>query len=233
MDKKIRLIQHFLEGNLTDGEKKEFKKLSLEDEEFRRMIVRAAEFNTEFNLMFPDGEAGKGIVPTRLKRKQIYLYSVISIAVFIIMALVIAALVRKPLNNRIFAESYSPITIDIFRGPRQKDSLTHIQKLYISKEYKSIRNLVRNNDPTIQLTDLDYLLAGISFMENEEWVMAEKQLKIIPKSSEQYPNSAWYIALIYLKRGDIDKCREYLDEAEGSMYFGRKVEELRKDLPHP
>ncbi|MBE0654452.1 MAG: hypothetical protein IH594_11675 [Bacteroidales bacterium] len=246
MDRKLYLIDRFFTETLTEEENREFEEYARTDEEFRRMMVQAIEMHGWFNeflgekengaqgegqrakgapVQHRDSEGTEGSVQgrERTRNPKLFLYTGIGIAAVAIIGLVLGVLLRAPLNERMYAENFAPFEIDNSRSAQQNNEGSILLPLYQNKEFGSIRSAADISSNLEKFSDLDYLLAGIAYMEGSNFGNAEKMLSTIKDSSEHYYNAAWYLGLIRLHRNQAEECIQYMNIAKESLVFSEKA----------
>ena len=208
----------------------EFMKFAREDEQFRRMMVRAADLNAtiddyldpESKNNFPEPEN-----PAPLKNKK--LLAVLSAAAAIIIIVILLFSSENITHDELFNQYYQAFQIQQFRSP-DSPAKTRFIELYQEKEYNIIFSKL--NDPYLvnQLSPLDLIIAGISAIETQNYSKALELFQKIPPGTEYYPSAAWYMALIELKKGNVDMSLEYVDVADEALLYMEKAEELKRDI---
>ena len=227
----MTLIKKFFAKTLTDKEEKELLDYAREDEQVRRMMIRAASFSAEVDEMFGlDKEEPEIHEKENKRRKRLVLYTSSIAAAILILALIFVFTKEESYTNeQLYEEFYAPMELTVFRNNMNYDGSSKIRELYVNDNYEAIRQEVTKNK-TEAMKDFEYLFAGIAFMESENIDKAANLLQQIPEKSHFYPTASWYLALVNLRNGNIDKCLDYLDKAGDSLVFYERVEELREKV---
>ena len=255
MDRKLYLIRKFFFESLNDNEQREFNQYALTDEKFRRMITRGAELHgmankilgerieddPEFKRILEEeraqgagrragGKEEEAQGRERYRNRKLFMYIGSGIAAVAIIGLVMAVLLRAPQNERIYTQYFAHVEMDNYRSAQQIQQESILLPLYQNKDFETIRAAADNPSILEKFSDLDYLLAGIAFMEGENFGKAEKMLSTITESSEHYYNAAWYLGLIRLRNNQIEDCRKYMRIARESLIFSEKALKIIDEL---
>ncbi|WP_378173571.1 tol-pal system YbgF family protein [Aquimarina sp. SS2-1] len=100
------------------------------------------------------------------------------------------------------------------RGSSEQKSLIEAQKLFETKEYDEVLDILINGiDGNTKNRAIVYLYTGISQMELNQFDSAEKTFdELINSNLIDAPKGTWYKCLLYLKQNKTEKAKKLLSE---------------------
>ena len=149
--------------------------------------------------------------PTLVRRINIRAFAIAAIGL-IALGICLWIWLRPPLNERLYADFYEPYPITFSSRSNDTDrQLVESSRLYKNGDFKKAA-LIFEKYADINNDDKLLLAAGISFMEINDHEKALRYFQTIMdfKDSPFMGQAQWYVALIHLKEGDIEKCKKYL-----------------------
>jgi hypothetical protein len=254
---KIKNIANEILGERIEDDP-EFKKIVLEEEARKKRLQDGGEeeeiysssetpsevvSNEEKALL--SGEPSEGMEGEKRKtpggarafNRKVFIYIGAGIAAVAVIGLVIAVLLRPPLNERIYSKYFALAEVETYRSPRQSMQGSLLLPIYQDKDLGGIRAVADNPAILQKFNDLDYLLAGIAYMEAMNFQAADNMLSTIKEGSEQYHAAAWYLGLIRLYENQPAECMKYMRIAKESLIFNEKalklIDELKGEVADP
>ena len=231
MDRKIYILQKFISQTLSEEEKTEFQEYMLRDEDFRRKMIRAVDIDNSLDdwLEIEQTEDLQAqIIP--LYKKPVFYRAALALVAVLTIGLILTILFRPANFNKLYKSEYHAMVLEEYRSMATEDHNKVIIENYKNGHYAAIHELISNPENHTELDDLTTLLSGISCIEEGDPILAEKQLNRVPPESKYRPNAAWYLALLNLKQNNIETSLRYLEEAEKSIFYLEKAQQLRKRI---
>ncbi len=254
--KVTRIIEKYLDGTLSDEEKKEFTEYLEKDSEFKELLQLHAEANRAI------GDDAFFILKEKLNRAyQLYeteshslseienkLHKgfnklnrrILSLAAtfLLITASVLAWYLfynSDTRGDKLFADYYTLYDPDIIYRSFEKSNDTWQDALLLYKEHKwqladSLFSIILNSDST-DTAALFY--SGITDIELNQLERAiDKLQKIINIGDSGYViHARWYLALLYCKQNETDNARKMLQPlVSENNYYSKKVRSLLSRL---
>lgn len=231
MDRKFYILQQFISETLSEEEKIEFQEYMLNDKDFRRKLIKAAEIDSRLDewLKKDSGENNELLDIPFFKNPAFYKPALLVAAVLSI-GLIILSLFRPVNYEKMYKSEYQAMILEEFRSLSGSGHNNVIVEYYQDENYEAIYELIAGDQEMPELNDLSAILAGIASMEVGNFILAEALFKRIYNESEYRPVAAWYLALINLKQKNIEMVLQYLDEAEESILYMEGAGELRERI---
>ena len=251
----IQLIEKFLDGRMSEAEKKEFEnKLKLDQ--------RLSEMMTDMNLLVEGiklsaAQSSKEEKSDRLKffneineieknafdpaseAKIIPLYRkpwVLSAAASVILLVTLTFYFLReqtPLNEKLYAAHFEPFDSPgsgLTRGTNEVTLKTQAYEAYDNGNYKVATQLFEQivNEKEDAIAQL---CLGNTYLAQNDLSKAEKVFtEMLTKQSELITQAKWYLALTYLKENKMERAKATLWEISKSSTYGEKAQQLLKEL---
>jgi len=251
----IQLIEKFLDGRMSEAERKEFEnKLKLDQ--------RLSEMMTDMNLLVEGikmsaaqsskeektdrlkffneiNEIEKNAFDSTAEVKIIPLYRKPWILSAAASVLLLAALTfyfmreQTPLNEKLYTAYFEPFDSPgsgITRGKNEVTLKTQAYEAYDNGNYKVAAQLfeqiVNEREDAIA-----QLCLGNAYLAQNDLSKAEKIFtEMLTRQSELITQAKWYLALTYLKGNKMERAKATLWEISKSSTYGEKARKLLKEL---
>jgi predicted negative regulator of RcsB-dependent stress response len=130
----------------------------------------------------------------------------------------------------LYASNYTPEEISIERGDKN-DSLEKIITLYQAKNYtQALEILTPYSKLHPEQANLKIVIA-ICKLETNQYADAEKELSAIINLNDAYKEKAqWYLAMLYLKQEQREKCISLLQTFNEHHFYYSKAKIILKEL---
>lgn len=165
-------------------------------------------------------------------RKMFSFKPLLRVAAVVIFVLVGASVYeyRTTSNESIFAANYTEYSIPVLRGNEQQSLM---EKAFQAKEYNSVINIF---DAIAVKSQKDYFLVGLALLQKGDAVSAIKyfmEIKKLNGISEEKPydyETDFYLAMAFLKTGDVDKFQEGLNQilSNPSHPYYQKAKDIKR-----
>lgn len=237
-EEKYRLIEAYLTGDLQGENLHSFEKQLKSDPVLERELTLHKELNQamieEDVLNFRSKvkqvvENKSGNEAKKWYQNNTYLRIAAGLAFLILVLFIVNKLVfDSPSRVQLYADYYTPYDDLISGRTDQEDSLTLAMVFYNKQDYAKSADLLSKLDKTEK--PLLLLYEGISWMNMDKTKKSEALLLELSELDSPFEIEArWYLALSYLKEGNIEKCKvvltEIIDSPEKTSYT-----DLAKDL---
>ena len=111
--------------------------------------------------------------------------------------------------QQLFAQNYQAPTFDGLRNNEQQSTL---KELYNAGAFTalqdSLNTLIQQTGGTLK----DTLLLGICALELDEYPQAQNYFEYLTQQQQLQDDGAWYLALSYLKSGNVELAKEWLQK---------------------
>jgi len=236
MMKKTKLIEGYLEGSLNDDEKKLF-----EEELHSGNLLSIVKMYDEVNQSIRDNalhelRARLEKIIARRKRRS-FLFMSVAAALILIVAAGIALKAVFPVTNdpsELFNKYYTPYEADILtRSEKLSTIFEEGIKEYQEADYNEALNVFSAIDDSAA-ADVDLLnfyrgLASVGLMEYDKAIGFFNTIPAVWENPYSVHRD-WYLALSYLKTGQLKEAEAIFTELEssGEMYSRESGEILRR-----
>lgn len=241
-------IDRYLDGTLEVAELEAFEKALEEDAQLSREVeiqrelrrgIRSkgndllkdrlrkihAEEITDAQPVSESASPKKGrLIPMRWPMLGAVAAVLLLIAVFVLFP-------GKPEPEQLFAQNYEPYEISLVQRGDDADALAKADEDYRSGNYQaailSLESLLQNQPANAKL----HLVLGICYLETDQLPQAREHFELALNNSLYQDKAQWYLALTYLKQGQIEEARNYLDplsQDQNSTYRERAQDLLGK-----
>ena len=250
----IQLIEKFLEGKMSDDEKKEFENKLKLDQPLSAMI-------TDMNLLVEGikmsaAESSKEEKLDRLKffnqineiEKNAFEISdarivpmyrrpwILSAAASVILLVTLTFYFMReqtPIGEKLYTAYFEPFDSPgsgLTRGTNEVTLKSRAYEAYDNGNYKVAAQLfeqiTREKEDAIA-----QLCLGNSYLAQNDLNKAEKVFtEMLTKQSELITQAKWYLALTYLKENKMERAKATLWEISKSSTYGEKARKLLKKL---
>jgi len=252
----IQLIEKFLEGKMSDEEKKEFEKKLNVDKSLNAMM-------TDMNLLVEGikmsaAQSSKEEKSDRLKffneindieknafeisspaAKIVPMYRrpwVLSAAASVILLVTVTFYFMReqtPINEKLYTAYFEPFDSPgsgLTRGNSEVTLKTEAYEAYDNGNYKVAAQLfeqiIKEKEDPIA-----QLCLGNSYLAQNDFPKAEKIFTdMVTKRTELITQANWYLALTYLKENKMERAKATLWEISKSSTYGEKARKLLKEL---
>lgn len=234
------LIEKYLEGRLTERERKKFDHFYNTDSEFKKEVdfedYVARTLKDEDVIQFREKIADT----IRKRKRERYLgwinTKTTKYAASLIIALAIAIastfmLEKNPSGDDLFEKYYTSEQVNISRS--SNTNIVEAVKFYQSGQYDQaidqFKNLLEKNNTNIAVR----FYLGVSYMETQKYDKAIESLRyIISHQDNLYiENAEWYLGLCYMKNEEMDKAINQftiIAESEDNYYSEKAKKVLSK-----
>jgi len=252
----IQQIEKFLEGKMSDGEKKEFEnKLEL-DQSLNAMMtdvnllvegikLSAAQTSKEeksdrlnFFAEINDIEKHAFEIPAP-EAKVVPMYRkpwVLSAAASVMLLVALTFYLMRdqtPINEKLYAAYFEPFDSPgsgLTRGTNEVTIKNEAYQAYDNGNYKVAAQLfeqiISEKEDAIA-----QLCLGNSYLKQNDFPKAEKIFTdMLTKHSELLTQAKWYLALTYLKENKLERAKAILWQISKSSTYGEKAQKLLKKL---
>lgn len=249
MDQKLRdieLIQGYLDQRLSETERHEVEYRLKEEVNFKSLYfetqqlisgIRYAHLETKL-AQLRDLEA---VLPNDLSSEQrsISIYVPLSIAASIVVIFGIwffGFRDPRPLNERLFAQSFETFDSPGSGLTRSEDSNNETlrAKAYAAYDNADYQQAIVYFKKALQTEKDDpilHLCLGNAYLATNELELAEETFRhMLQKHEDLVTQSTWYLALTYLKQGNVERTKSTLWEISKSSTYGEKARKLLKEL---
>lgn len=252
----LKLIESYLEGELSDTEKVAFEQRLKTDEDLAKHLQLHQEVDLALgdpkslemeNILSEIGDEFSEKYQTPIKEitpptRNRFLRP-LSIAASLIL---LAAVLWWQFGNnsstdpqQLFTDFYQPYSVSntIRSTNGSPDSkLADGQKKYQDKNYKEaisiFEDILKVEKPTSEQTPAVHFFKGLSHLELDEYMQADDDLnQVLNISNHTYTQQAqWYLALIKLNQGQTDRTIFWLKEVLKTSTNGKFAEQARQLL---
>jgi pentatricopeptide repeat protein len=252
----IQRIEKFLEGKMSEEEKKEFEnKLNLDQslnammtdvnllvegikmsaaqtskEEKSDRLKFFAEINDIEKHAFEIPEPEARVVP--MYRKPWVLSAAASVMLLVTLTFYLMR-DQTPINEQLYAAYFEPFDSPgsgLTRGTNEVTIKTEAYQAYDNGNYKVAAQLfeqiISEKEDAIA-----QLCLGNAYLKQNDFVKAEKIFtEMLTKHSELLTQAKWYLALTYLKENKLERAKAILWQISKSSTYGEKAQKLLKKL---
>ncbi len=246
----FELIENYLSNNLTDIEKQDFENRLVTDKDFAEnftiyktinseMATNVANKETEFrstlqpmqNAHFSNAVAQQKTIEVNNKSGKVrkMVFAALSAAALIAIVFTFVIPSSKTNNKGLYAEYAQHDAVNnTVRGGTQEALMKEASTSYNNKNYAAaIKPLEQLKDSSAQAA----FMLGVSYMETNVFDHAVAVFDLLTYGHSIYKEKAeWYIALTYLKKEDIVKCKDQLKAIANASSYYAKAQELLKKL---
>jgi len=242
--KDIEIIENYLEGKLSDQEVKDFDQRLTEDSDFNKLfkdikiLIEGIRFSTRKSVYdqlkiveekLPDinlkrsGKQTSIFTPKPSKKVRPLYLKIAAIAAILIGAYFISPISKIVYYNSLYnsnLEFYEGLGDNITRSDNQQESLKSTAFNYYYKKSFSEANEFFNNNKDKTANSL--IAHAYTYLKLKDYENAVQLLKnVIENKSPQYDEffieqAKWYLAITYLKTGDIEETRILLNQLTSS-----------------
>lgn len=231
MDRKIYILHKYISRSLSEEEEKEFQEYMLNDEDFRRKMIRAVDIDNSLDDWLNIEKISDNQSKTLPLFKKPGFYKCAMILVALLCIGIILYFMLRPVNyNKLYKSEYQVMVLKEMRNCSMESCTNVIIENYRNKNYAAVYAFITSSENHAELDDLSILLAGISCIEEDDPVLAEKQFLKISPESDCRASASWYLALLNLKKNNIESCLQYLNEAEKSIIYLERARLLREKI---
>ena len=231
------LIEKYLEGRLTEKERKKFDQLYKENKEFKEEVdfeeYVARTLQDEDIIQFREK-----IAETMKKRKREYYYGWINKATMKYAAIVVTVFAlgfgainvfeKDYSNNDLFNKYYSSEQVNISRSSNA--NIVEAVRYYQSGQYVNaidqFKDLLEKDASNIAVR----FYLGVSYVETKNFNKAIESFRYIISDQDNLyiEHAEWYLGLCYLKNEEMDKAiNQFTIIAESEdNYYSKKAQNL-------
>ncbi len=230
----IEKFDKYVQGKMSDEEKKSFEENELQDESLKKEA--AFEVGAREGIENNIRQDLRNTVNS-FEKKQPYTspsknFKWIGIAASILILSGIAIYLGT--GSSTYDQYYQPYPNYEFTSTRNGSSDEIKQAAYSAYDLGDYQRAVANFDRLLEVEDSppEKFFRGISKIELEDFAGARVDLKeVLASGNVDYVDAAnWYLALLAVKDSKTDLAREYLEKLENSEEFGDKVATLLTEL---
>jgi predicted Zn-dependent protease len=242
----IELIQRYLDESLTEGERHEVEYRLKEEPILQvlyketRQLIQGIRYNHLQSKLEQLREL-EAVLPNELtpKEKSFSRFVPLSIAATIVIMVGIwffAFRDTRPLNEKLFAQSFETFDSPGSGLTRSEDSSneTFRAKAYVAydnADYKQAILLFKKALQTEKDDPILHLCLGNAYLATNQLELAEETFRhMLQEHEDLVTQSTWYLALTYLKQGNIERTKSTLWEISKSSTYGEKARKLLKEL---
>ncbi|MEK6780525.1 MAG: hypothetical protein AABY93_02400 [Bacteroidota bacterium] len=255
----IELIEKFLDGKMTNEEKKIFEEKQARNQEFKTLLMdmdlllegvkRSAAKTTKEEklerLKFygeildmeehaakeeKEGVHLQNVIP--FYRKPWVLAAAASVA-FLMVVSSIWLQNQQPQNEKLFASYFQPFDSPgsgLTRGSSEETLKTKAYDAYDNGRYKEAITFFYEVLKTAD-DPISHLCLGNAQLEAGQLAEAEKTFThMVANHSDLVTQAKWYLALTYLKANKMERAKATLWEISNSSTYGEKANKLLKEL---
>jgi|GEM_PF-1653660 len=245
-ESKAQLLQNYLDGKLTDQERKDFEEVLANDTDLNNEVVELQELELGLHSLGYDqfkntvSEWEKDFQQstpktTKIVQLRYYFAAAASLALLIMAGYFLSNNTLSP--EQLYANNYTPYEdMVIGRGSNSSteaiDILTNGMNAYNQQDYQTASEKLNEY---LVLMPTDYgisLYLGIAQMETGKNSEAEASFTIAQKDIKFAQQAQWYQAMLYLKINDTTKALNVLNEisSNNSHYKKQKAIQLLDKL---
>ncbi len=259
-DRKLKLIEKFLDGNLSPDQQVEFDQM-LNEKSFRQEVMLHAKVLDQNNAMRKkallkdikqkasgystvheveevyDKKSNGDEMTSRSLTERRPAYATMGKWAALILLLVMMLVtyfddVGGIDHNELYTEYYSSMPLDSqVRSDESTAEISPGQQAYLNKQYLQVLAEFENSEA---LTEQDILLKSIAFMETGDFNAAYSEISTILNSTDDNIrfNANWYSALAALKVNKVDEAKRKLETIalDPSNLFYSKANSLLEKL---
>ncbi len=233
--KTIRSIESYLEGKLSEDEKKTFEAKLEKDKEFQSLVFLHEEINEAiFDQEIVDfREQISELLPEKTSHKSKVIPFITGIAASVIIALSIISITMQPDYEKAYQTYYQPYETDInVRSANNKtEGLNFALLLYEKGEFEASFEILENYNKSVFDNDNARFYYGLCALELGKVNIAEESfLQAIESQNIGIQlHAKWYLILTYLKAEQPDKAKPYVIElSENKNFYSEKVGKIKK-----
>jgi tetratricopeptide (TPR) repeat protein len=140
---------------------------------------------------------------------------------------------RSP-GEKLFCSYYEPYGVDKITGISRSPETENLAPvlLYIQGKYDraipGFSKYLEKNPSDFQVR----LLLAVCLTEDKQYAEAEKELMGMVEAGDHFyrEDAGWYLALLSIRKGDIQKAVEHLERIENSRIYGSRVKSLTEEI---
>ncbi len=236
MEDQYALIDAYLLGQLDDVQKAEFE-TALKDQHFseefafRKEVLEASKLQGRKDLKSRLKKLDQPESTNLMKRYPQW----VSIAATLLLLIAAFFVVRVNLNtlDKVYVSHYEKLpnkVAVIVRGEEDMDELKQSMVVYNMGNYdQALEQFEKLDEEHPELN----MYKGVIALEREQVEEAMGYFKPFAEDtdSEYYEEGKWYLALCYLKNGNLDKVKSTLAPLEeNDDYYGQKAQSLLNEI---
>lgn len=249
MDKNLRdmeLIQGYLDQSLTENERHEVEYRLKEETNLRNLYtetrqliegIRYAHLQKKLEQL----RELEAVLPEELspREKSISFFVPLSIAASIVVIIGVwffGFRDPRPLNEKLFAQSFETFDSPGSGLTRSEDSNNQTFRAqayaaYDNGDYQHAIILFKKALQSEKDDPILHLCLGNAYLATNELELAEQTFRhVLQEHEDLVTQSTWYLALTYLRQGNIERTKSTLWEISKSSTYGEKARKLLKEL---
>ncbi|MGE0090402.1 MAG: tol-pal system YbgF family protein [Bacteroidales bacterium] len=241
------LVDKYIYGELDISEMEQFEQTMDSDTNLKKEYLLYADINKaiheedvmmlrgSLNTIYDEMHSTK-IIPLKIPKRRIY-YAAASIALLIATGSIVYEYSKPNLNNdAIYTKYFTPYEVSVtYRSGNEEIDRVLISALekYENKDYE---NAVKLFEKVLEKRSTDIaanLYTGIALMETEKYQKATKSFQtIITHNNNLFIEQAkWYLAMCYIKTGQVKKAEITLNELViNDSYYKKPAKKVLNDL---
>lgn len=232
-EKKLKNIEDYFEGNLSESDQKVFENQLREDKEFSstvdlyqvsKSIIRANHrdrlIKDAQQMMDNYDRKSRKINPSRR------ILSIAAVLATLIAAIWVFQSQFSTLSpTELYANHFELPKISNVRGTEADELWEEAGKLYDSGNYKEATPIFESliDDPSFSLKDRTRFYLGVSYLMTNDFSKSIENFGKVSPNSSFIQQAEWYGSLVYLKQENTQKARELLMKiANSNTHYKRK-----------
>ena len=141
----------------------------------------------------------------------------------------------EDLYQQYYEGAYENVVQKVEEGVAAQTIEQEIYKLYEQERYEHTINLFDELHTRAKKIDINaHFYKANSFMALSYFDNALGEFSKVPNDHSFYPQSQWFIGLLYMRKGDLEKARIILQriaDQSGEVYKKKEATELLQKLP--
>ncbi len=244
--KELELLDKYLDGKLTNEERKDLELRITEDEvlkgelevlQISRDAIRAVGIKNNVKRLHQEliteirGEEKK-VVPINRNNRFIRWTTGVAASLLLIVASFVAYQYATVDPDKIYAQQFLSYELPVTRS--SETTMSVIDASYLSGDYTQV---IQHFNTSAQKSNRDYFLAAMSYLYTEEFDKAVALFQILVDKNNNAPGEKYfeqetdfYLALAYLKVDEIAKCKELFAKIKANSKHLYHQNITRKDI---
>lgn len=238
-------IDPYLEGSLTETQKQEFLQACAQDETLAKSLQqrqqmayflqakaqepeRIAQIQLLQEQYFPVEEAQpKNQIIPMFSRRTIWRMAAVAAGLAIMLLVGLRWWNHTPPRLYAHHATHYPIALVPKGGNSKKVDIQRLEDAFIQNKWAIALPLLQEYQQAYPQDPQGTLYLGITHLELDQLELARQQFRALAQGKSTFRSEAqWYLALSYLKEGDLESTKDWLAQIEESAQRYQQAQEL-------